>query len=126
MAFFIRKGERIAFNYLGHLVVGAIIGMYMAKTPAEMAIIMLASLLPDIDTPTSTFGRFNPFARWGWMTHRGFTHTLTGGVVLALPWYFLFGGRVFLLVLVACYGHIVADWAIGLLPKKQRLEIRFW
>jgi membrane-bound metal-dependent hydrolase YbcI (DUF457 family) len=84
---------------------------------------MFASLLPDIDTPNSTFGRFNPFAKW--MTHRGFTHTLLGAVVLSLPWRF-FGGRVFLLVLIGCIGHILGDWLIGFLPKKQRLFLRFW
>lgn len=37
---------------------------------------MLGSLFPDLDSPNSTLGKFNIFARF--MRHRGSTHTLLG------------------------------------------------
>lgn len=46
---------------------------------------VVGALLPDLDHPKSFLGKYNPFT--GLMKHRGFTHTILGCSVLALPLY---------------------------------------
>lgn len=55
--------------------------------PLATGIAVIASLIPDIDTPRSTVGRLVPFVSYplSLAGHRSITHSLAGGVLLAIP-----------------------------------------
>jgi inner membrane protein len=44
-------------------------------------LMMVGSLLPDVDTPFSKLGKYNPFAAL--MRHRGFMHSLLASGIIA-------------------------------------------
>jgi inner membrane protein len=86
-----------------------IIGLFAAAPFAtgedHLILGVIGALLPDIDHPKSFIGRYNPFAYF--MTHRGFTHTVLGCVVFALPFVTIGAGAV---VFVGAMSHILTDW----------------
>lgn len=86
------------------------------------ALILLGSLLPDIDHKKSTLGRFNPFARY--MKHRGWTHTIFGCVTLSSPM-LLFDINFFTYLLIGCLSHIFGDRLHSIFTK-SKFKIRFW
>lgn len=114
-----------AFNAFGHLVIGAILALLFAHTPADSVVIMMTSLLPDIDHPNSTFGRYNPLAHWGWVQHRGFSHSLIGIFLFCLP-FLAFGGHAYGMAVIGYAGHVLGDVFLGLFPKKQGMPLRIW
>lgn len=87
-----------------------------------MAGIIIGSLLPDIDTPYSLLGRYNPFS---YVTeHRGFTHTLPGMGVFSLFVYVVFDDFVYGFIFGYIL-HLVADsltpmGIMWLYPYKKR------
>jgi len=92
--------------------------MPVSHVPGDIFLGIFGGLLPDIDHPRSILGRFNPLARWGLTTHRGFTHTLTALLLFSTP--FLVVG---ILTFSAGYlSHIVADW----MYSWGKFKIRFW
>lgn len=55
--------------------------------PLATGIAVIASLVPDIDTPKSTVGRLVPFVSYplALAGHRSITHSLAGAALLAIP-----------------------------------------
>lgn len=69
---------------------------------------LLGSLLPDIDTPTSTLGRFVPFIG-AIIPHRTITHTIWIVLVMGIA-IFIFGGNAYFIALWIGYIlHIIED-----------------
>lgn len=56
-------------------------------SPTATGIAVIASLIPDIDTPRSTFGRIFPFISYPLSLggHRSITHSLAGTALLTVP-----------------------------------------
>jgi inner membrane protein len=87
-----RAPTHATFGLVFTIAAGTVLGV--ALTPAVAAFVLLGALLPDIDTPTSLFGRLcRPLA--GWLErrvgHRTLTHSLVGlalsvAPVLPLAW----------------------------------------
>ena len=121
-----KKKRRVVedFNAGGHLLMGTVLGLLLANHPAEFALVLFGSLLPDIDHQQSTLGKWNPFARF--MTHRGKCHTLAGCVLLCSP-FLLFGDiRIPLLVFAGCVGHLLGDKLASWLPGRKKFRLRLW
>jgi hypothetical protein len=114
-----------AFNFRGHLMIGFLLALLFAQTSLEAVVIVFCSFLPDIDHPTSTFGQFNPLARWGWVQHRGFTHSVLGVFLFSLPFVAL-GTQGYWMAVIGYAGHVLGDVLLGLRPNKQSLPIRIW
>ena len=78
--------EVIALKAREHMGVVLIIGLGMFQDDPMGLIytpLMIAgSILPDIDTPFSKLGRFNPLSPF--MRHRGITHSLLGAFVIGV------------------------------------------
>lgn len=103
--------------------VGVALSLMFAHSPGDVAFILFGSLLPDIDHPRSTLGRWNVFTRF--MTHRGHCHSLIGCVLLSLP--FLLGGwSPFVFVLAGALGHIGTDRVTALMPGKKSFKLKVW
>jgi len=67
---------------------------------------LLGTILPDIDCPTSLLGKYNIFSYA--MDHRGFVHTIPGMALFVLPMFLL--SNVAALGLMAGYlMHLIAD-----------------
>ena len=79
--------------------------MGFTNQPIHIFFTVIGSLLPDIDHPRSIFGRFNLFARF--MTHRGFSHTLIGCIVLSLPFLYIHGAAPY--VFLGAISHLFGD-----------------
>jgi len=65
------------------LLVGTLFAAYYGQNPFFLLFAVLGALFPDIDHPKSWLGRYvKPV---GWLsTHRGFFHSLLGGVVFTI------------------------------------------
>jgi inner membrane protein len=57
-----------------HLVFGALVATFFSQ-PQEWIVILIASILPDVDSSTSLLGRRAPFLGKAF-EHRGFFHSL--------------------------------------------------
>ena len=110
-----------------HFIAGLLIGEYIAiksassieETVMLMILSAFASLLPDIDHPTSTISELlKPISvAYNWlerklmpsgMQHRGFTHTTIIPIGMLLYWYF--NSSVLVLALAGGYmSHIALD-----------------
>lgn len=66
-----------------HLQAGLTTAVITGASPINVAIMLIGSILPDIDKGISLLGRYNLFAFT--LSHRGITHSL----VLLLPLYYL-------------------------------------
>jgi membrane-bound metal-dependent hydrolase YbcI (DUF457 family) len=120
-----KKRKKVGvFNFFGHTVIGLILGMIIAHNPVEFAWLLFGSLLPDIDHPSSTLGKWNPFTRW--MTHRGHCHSLFGAFLLSLPVLLVGGWTSVILVYIGCLGHIFGDRLLAMLPKHRKFQLRIW
>lgn len=114
----------------GHIVVGMLTAAAVNHwTPLEVGmdggfLILIGALLPDIDHPRSTFGRWNPFAKK--MKHRGKTHTILGSLLLSLPFYYFGGWFSTLYVFIGCMSHLAADKWTSFFPRKKPFTIRLW
>ncbi|ABO49468.1 membrane-bound metal-dependent hydrolase [Desulforamulus reducens MI-1] len=56
-------------------------------SPTAVGIAVIASLVPDFDTPKSTLGRIFPFISYplSLAGHRSITHSFAGAALLAIP-----------------------------------------
>ena len=115
------------FNVKGHIIVGLLLAPFVTHTGIGVVLILFGSILPDIDHPGSTIGRYNPlhFIR-GAVKHRGKCHTLGGVVLLSLPFYLLDGWTTVGFVLIGAIGHLVADKVYSWFPKKRKFKLRIW
>lgn len=107
-------------------------GMLLGGHPVDAAIagILLGSLLPDIDSRTSTLGLLFPSACGAARVisgHRGFTHSITfAGIIAFLAYYYK---SLFLTGLLLGSGfHIILDTFTGsgiraFFPFKKKLKI---
>lgn len=71
----IKKEKVIVFFGITHVLMG--ISLYVLLFGFDfmaLLFVSIGSLLPDIDTQYSKFGKYNPLV--GIMKHRGFTHTI--------------------------------------------------
>lgn len=107
----------------GHMIFGFLLGAIITNDPLYTIIVTAASPIPDIDHPYSFYGKYNPFARI--MTHRGHCHSIAGAVILALP-FLMFNINVFVLVFIACVGHLMADRISSSFPGKWRFKLKLW
>ena len=119
------------FGVSGHLTVGVllIVAMEVMGLPMqalEVLCILFGSLLPDIDHPNSTLGRYNVLNRTRLFRHRGKCHTLIGSILLSTPFIFLGGLIPFLYVFVGCVGHLLADKLYSFGKKKKAFAIKIW
>jgi membrane-bound metal-dependent hydrolase YbcI (DUF457 family) len=117
----------MAFNRFGHIVTGLLAGGLIAQVPEQLAITIFGSLLPDIDHPKATLGRFNPLASI--MKHRGWTHTVRGCILLSMPfalfdYYTVFGFSTAIYIFVGCLTHILGD-RIQALIKGTHFKVKW-
>ena len=109
-------------NSAGHITVGLLAGVCIGHTNSvDMTIMALSSLMPDIDHPKSTLGRYNPLARF--MKHRGFTHTLLGAAIVSLPFLYL-NAHMWEYAYIGCLSHILADKLMSIFPGKRKFKLR--
>ena len=71
-------------NYKTHLLFAASIGVYLNQPIKSFIILLIGSLLPDIDHPKAKFGQLIRPINY-LFTHRGFFHTPLFALIL---WYF--------------------------------------
>jgi len=72
----------IIFSGITHLLTaGALYFLIFPFNIIQLALILLGSILPDIDHPSSLLGRYNVMSPI--MEHRGFTHTILFMVIVA-------------------------------------------
>jgi len=119
----------IAFNGKTHLIFGLAVALVISNihyfTPLDVFIlIMLGSILPDIDHPKSLAGRFFFFVPW-FCSHRGHMHTIGGCALLALPCLVL-GFADYSLLLIGGLTHLASDFISGLRPGHMPLRLRWW
>ena len=119
----LKREKVIIFNFLGHLIIGSIVGLFIAQSPLVFFCILFGSLLPDIDLRTSTLARYNIFSRW--MTHRGHCHSLLDVLLLAFP-FILFGIVAYEFIALGAVVHILSDKLFSWFPKKQGFELKMW
>lgn len=117
------QGRLDDFNCAGHLVCGALIACFFAHTPLQAVIVIFCSLLPDIDHPRSTLGKYNPATRF--MKHRGHCHSLVGAGLLSLP-FVVFGPHIYVLAIIGSVGHLLADKLASWLPKHRKFQLKLW
>ena len=117
------EGSVNAFNFFGHTVLGTTAGLLLATTPIGFIAVVFGSLLPDIDHPNSTLGRYNPLTAW--MKHRGHCHSIVGIALLALPFTY-FGTGIYTLAVIGSATHLLGDKFISWLPSKKRFRLKLW
>ena len=89
--------------------------------PMDAVFIMIGSLLPDIDHPRSILGRLNVFVIF--MKHRGFFHTLSGCVILSLPFIVIQGAAPY--IFLGAISHLFADRLQSATSSKM-FKIKIW
>jgi inner membrane protein len=116
------------FTMMGptHLATGVLVSAAITTNPMGILVGAIASLLPDIDEPTSMISRRVPilpsiFAMFG---HRKITHSLLGLFLFSLVVFFI--AKEYLLVFMAAYlSHLILDsltpmgvpWGYPIVPK---------
>ena len=106
------------------MIFGGLLGATITNLdPLYTIIVIAASPLPDLDHPHSLYGKHNPFARC--LKHRGHCHSVIGSILLALP-FLMFSLNVFVLVIIACIGHLVADRISSSFPGRWKFKIKVW
>jgi membrane-bound metal-dependent hydrolase YbcI (DUF457 family) len=95
--------------------------MEFSTQPIDILFIMIGSVLPDIDHRRSIVGRLNIFV--GFMSHRGFCHTLVGCAVLALPFLCIPGAAPY--VFLGGVSHLFGDRLQSVLSSKM-FKIKGW
>ncbi len=114
---------------MGHIVVGGAFslaaGNVVPVTSASTALLaaLVGSLLPDIDHPKSTLGRYNPVV--GLMKHRGHTHSLIGIFILATPFLGL-SNEAYLFGVIGGFSHLIADKMYSWLPGHKEFRLKIW
>lgn len=107
-------------------------GVDLLSSPATLLIASCSSLLPDIDTPKSRFGRMVPFLSYpisAIFGHRGITHSLFMVVIMMAAMLFYGHSNWFIAPLVVGYlSHLVGDvftnsGAPLLWPNKDKVSI---
>jgi len=74
----------IIFNYKIHLVLAVLTAAVIHVTNYDQLIFCLVgAVIPDVDTKHSLIGWFNPLAWFELTTHRGWTHTILGCIILS-------------------------------------------
>lgn len=114
-----KGGEKVtASTHVAFSAVCSFLAAAVANTPPrfeDLAATGFASLLPDIDLPTSGIGRpFFPIAQWinKVIGHRTFTHSFLGILffgLLASPFYLLGSKALYLALLLGYASHVVID-----------------
>jgi membrane-bound metal-dependent hydrolase YbcI (DUF457 family) len=121
------RKDVVAFNAGTHLLIGFAVGAALAHSPLELGLVLFGSLLPDVDHPKSTLGKFNLFNRFGMFKHRGKCHTILGAAVLSLPFFLVAGGWHYpLLVFAGALSHILGDKLASMFPNRSPFKIKVW
>lgn len=104
------KRRKAVFTFSGriHVVIGLLFAVVLVPVSGYVWV-AFGSLLPDIDHPKATLGRFNLLNRTRLFKHRGKCHTVIGSFCLSLPFY-LVSKEVFGYVFAGCILHITADY----------------
>jgi inner membrane protein len=117
-----------------HLAFGFLIGLFLLQLlhPSNqilfLALVMAASILPDIDHPDSTIGR--NFKIIGFLfEHRGFFHSVFALLLFTFPVYYFLKSHILGFAVLAGYGaHLLADCISkqGIMPLHpiSRIKIR--
>lgn len=95
--------------------------MGFTNQPMDIFFTVIGSLLPDIDHPRSMLGRFNLFSSL--MTHRGFSHTLIGCIVLSLPFLYIRDAAPY--VFLGAISHIFGD-RLQSATGTRMFKIKIW
>ena len=95
----------IVFSWAIHIIIGLLFSMGFTSQPMDILFVVIGSLLPDIDHPRSILGRFNIFSSL--MSHRGFCHTLAGGIMLSLPFLYIHDAAPY--VYLGIISHLFGD-----------------
>lgn len=113
----------IIFNFLGHFLIGSIVGLSIAHNPLTLLCVIFGSLLPDIDHRKSVLGKYNLFKYW--MKHRGHCHSLVGIFFISLP-FLIFGIIPYKFIVIGALVHVLSDKLFSWFPRKQYFELKFW
>lgn len=126
----------IAFKGSTHSIIAIAFYMFLnniinLNVPFGLAILclILGSLLPDIDHPRSTLGRYF-FPISAVVKHRGFTHSFIGALLFSLPVLY-FGLEYYFLTIWGYLTHLIADtltpmgvpWFRPFFKKKYSLDL---
>ena len=97
-----------------HLVFGMLFAIfYLDFFPVNFkfiffSLVLLGSLLPDIDHPNSFVGKY--FKPIGWFVdHRGFFHSFSFLIILTIICYTVFPSQLFLAIPLGYFAHLFAD-----------------
>jgi len=112
-------------NAAGHLTVGTIVALASAPSLVLISVVVFTSLLPDIDHPTSTLGKYNPFSSTSLMRHRGHCHSLFGIFILSLPFLYL-SSVAYGFAVIGCMSHLFSDKVYSFMPRHSRFQLKLW
>lgn len=110
-------------NLYGHITLGVTVGVLAAHSPFELSFVLLGSLLPDIDHPSSTLGRYNPLVSL--MVHRGKCHSVIGCLLMSLP-FLMLDVRFFVFVFIGTISHLMGDKLMSVLPRHKKFYLKLW
>lgn len=96
----------------------AVCAYYLGMPAAAMLAGVIGGLWPDTDIRSSILGRFIPF--WLFFKHRGFTHTVTAGLLFSAAAALLGGGAVGICFMAGYLSHLVLDGMPNLRRKRRR------
>lgn len=119
-------------NGATHLIAGLAISVYSGYTsPANLVVVGISSLLPDIDVKSSLLGRFIPFlpsVLERTVGHRTITHSLITTIGLSGVLY-MFSPNLLIPFLIGFLSHLILDIFTGgvplLYPFNKRFAISF-
>ncbi|WP_237715575.1 MULTISPECIES: metal-dependent hydrolase [Pelosinus] len=111
----------IIFNWAIHIIIGLFFSLEFAMQPMDILFIVIGSILPDIDHHRSMLGRLNIFV--GFMSHRGFCHTLLGCAVLSIPFLCIKGAAPY--VFLGGISHLFGD-ALQSIFGSKIFKIKGW
>jgi inner membrane protein len=91
-----------------HLAFGLFVALLFPFSWLFVLLVLVGSLLPDLDSSKSKFGRKVKIIGW-LFKHRGLLHSVLFGVGLFIILYFFGFGYLGLGLLVGIFSHLVAD-----------------
>lgn len=105
--------------------IAILLGMPIVHSPWDVILLIIGSLLPDIDMRQSTLGRYNLLNRTRLFKHRGKCHSLLGIILLSFP-FALLGWWSMFIVLYGALTHLLGDLIMGLFPGKRTFKLKIW
>lgn len=114
-------------NGVTHMIGGVTTAVLLGHTTyTELAVVLVSSLLPDIDRPNSLLGRFIPVLSHVLekMGKRTLTHSLLFGAVIGISLYLIFPS-VLTAFIIGFLSHIILDLFTGRVALFWPLLMKF-